>query len=105
MMETEAIAKIFKALCDPNRVAIVQLLQEGELCACHIGDQLGLAQSKLSYHMKILCESGLVESWSVGKWTHYQISPQGRDTALITLTQLTAVREGSASCGGGQTAI
>ncbi len=87
------ISKIFKALCDEKRVAIIQLLQSGEKCACMIGEELGLAQSKLSYHMKILVESGLVEYWYVGKWTHYKISETGSNTAINTLTELTKIAD------------
>ncbi len=70
-------AKIFKALCDPTRVAIINLLREKDYCACELTKSLHVAQSKLSYHMKILCESGLVASWPVGKWTHYTINREG----------------------------
>ncbi len=91
MTEQEQVAKIFKALCDPKRIAILQELHAGEQCACHIIDRLDIAQSALSYHMKILCESGLVDSWSVGKWTHYQISPQGATQAVNHLRKLTAL--------------
>ncbi len=87
------IAKMFKALCDENRVAIVKLLQSGELCACNISDTLGIAQSKLSYHMKILCESGIVQCHYVGKWTHYEINAQGSELAILTLQELTKVSE------------
>ncbi len=55
-------AKVFKALCDPKRLAILSLLRGGEKCACVLMDQLGMAQSAVSYHMKILCESGIVVS-------------------------------------------
>jgi len=84
-------AKIFKALCDENRVAILQLLQSGSKCACDIADHLNLAQSKLSYHMKILCESGFVECWYVGKWTHYKISIEGSLAAITILQALTTI--------------
>lgn len=87
------MAQIFKALCDPHRIAILKLLQTGEKCACNIASELDLAQSKLSYHMKILCDSGIVESWYVGKWTHYQISKQGSQTALLVLKNLTTVSD------------
>ncbi len=90
-LSSEQIAKIFKALCDQNRVAIVKHLQSGEKCACSISEHLNLSQSNLSYHMKILCESGIVESWYVGKWTHYQISKQGSELAQKVLSELTAV--------------
>ncbi len=69
-------AKVFKALCDSKRLAILQLLQGGEKCACNLIDELDIAQSALSYHMKILCDSGIVESRSVGKWIHYKISEE-----------------------------
>lgn len=85
------IAQIFKALCDSNRVSIVQLLKTGEKCACDISEELGLAQSKLSYHMKILCESGIVECWYVGKWTHYKINTVGSERAISILVSLTAL--------------
>ncbi len=90
MQDCASTAKIFKALCDETRVSIIQFLQLGEKCACNISEELDIAQSKLSYHMKILCESGLVESWYVGKWTHYRISKSGSDTAIALLTELTS---------------
>lgn len=89
MEECKNIAKVFKALCDDTRVAIIQYLQSGEKCACNISEELDIAQSKLSYHMKILCESGLVESWYVGKWTHYQISQKGSEAAIVLFKELT----------------
>ncbi len=89
MEDSAKVAKIFKTLCDESRVSIIKFLQSGEKCACNISDELNIAQSKLSYHMKILCESGLVESWYVGKWTHYQISEQGRAVAISLLEELT----------------
>lgn len=89
----EQTARIFKALCDPIRVSVLMQLQGGEQCACHLMETLNIAQSKLSYHMKILCESGLVDSWSMGKWTHYQISAQGREQALTVLDTLTTLTQ------------
>lgn len=97
MQDCKNIAKIFKALCDETRVSIIQYLQSGEKCACNISEELDIAQSKLSYHMKILCESGLVESWYVGKWTHYQISQQGSEAATALLKELTTTNVSSTS--------
>ena len=48
-------AKIFKALCDEKRLKIISLLRSGEKCACFLIDDMGIGQSALSYHMKILC--------------------------------------------------
>lgn len=97
--ELQKSAKVFKALCDPNRLAILELLQSGEKCACVLLEQLDLKQSGLSYHMKILCESGLVESRQEGKWTHYRLSGQGRDEAVELLKRLTTPHaEQSSGC-------
>lgn len=66
-------AAIFKALGDPNRMMIVEMLSGGELCACKILEALQITQPTLSYHMKFLCGSGLVQSTRVGKWMHYAL--------------------------------
>lgn len=87
--ELQKSARVFKALCDPNRLAILALLRGGEKCACVLLEQLELTQPGLSYHMKILCESGIVASRQEGKWTHYRLSAAGRDWALELLRQLT----------------
>ena len=52
-------AKVFKALGDPKRLAILEQLRSGEKCACVLQEPLDLTQSGLSYHMKILCDSAL----------------------------------------------
>lgn len=82
-------AKVFKALCDPKRLAILEQLRSGEKCACVLQEPLDLTQSGLSYHMKILCDSGIVVSRQEGKWTHYQLSDAGREYAIELLKQLT----------------
>ena len=82
-------AKVFRALCDPKRLAILEQLRTGEKCACVLQEPMELTQSGLSYHMKILCDSGLVDSRQEGKWTHYQLSRTGRDYAVKLLLELT----------------
>ena len=77
---------IFKALCDEKRLSILELLKGGEKCACVLMEELNIAQSALSYHMKILCESGIVTSRQEGKWTHYTISKSGKEYAIKRLT-------------------
>ncbi len=82
-------AKIFKAFCDEKRLQILNLLCGGEKCACVLLEQLDLGQSGLSYHMKVLVESGIVISRQEGKWTHYKISKKGSAYALTLLKELT----------------
>ena len=82
-------AKVFKALCDPKRLAILEQLRSGEKCACVLQEPMDLTQSGLSYHMKVLCDSGLVVSPQEGKWTHYRLSETGRDKAVKLLLAIT----------------
>lgn len=82
-------AKVFKAFCDPKRLAILEQLRSGEKCACVLQAHLELTQSGLSYHMKILCESGIVSFRQEGKWTHYRLNFSGREYAVELLKELT----------------
>lgn len=85
----EEHAKVFKAFCDEKRLRILELLRDGEKCACKLLENLDMGQSALSYHMKILVESGIVESRQEGKWTHYKISEKGSAYAGTLLKELT----------------
>ena len=97
-MHEEAV-KVFKALADPKRLAILEQLRSGEKCACVLLEPLDLSQSGLSYHMRVLCDSGIVASRQEGKWTHYRLSPQGRDRAVELLLELTTPnQDASDSC-------
>ena len=91
----EEQAKVFKALCDEKRLRILELLRGGEKCACVLLEQLDLGQSGLSYHMKILVESAIVESRQEGKWTHYKISEKGSAYAGTLLKNLTTPNAGA----------
>ena len=82
-------AKVFKAFCDENRLQILEMLRNGEMCACKLLDHLHIGQSTLSHHMKILCDSGIVQSRIEGKWTHYSISEKGVGYAKVLLNELT----------------
>lgn len=107
MTTHEENARVFKALCDPKRLAILEQLRGGEKCACVLQQPLDLTQSGLSYHMKILCESGLVESRQEGKWMHYWLSAAGQKRAVALLLALTTPNAGNpaepcCSCGEGK---
>ena len=70
-------ASLFKAAADENRLRIMNILSGGEKCACVLLNSLDIGQSTLSHHMKILCDSGLVNSKKEGKWTHYSLNNEG----------------------------
>lgn len=82
-------AKVMKAFCDENRLAVLRLLCTGEKCACRLQDALSISQSTLSHHMKILCESGLVSARKEGKWTYYSLSDTGCADAAKILAEYT----------------
>lgn len=69
-------SKMFKAFCDEKRLKIVHLLIHGEKCACTLMEDMGMAQSALSYHMKILCDSSIVKARQNGKWTFYSLNTE-----------------------------
>lgn len=92
-------AKVFKAVCDEKRLYIIDLLRQGERCACQLLEDLDISQPSLSYHMKILVESGIVRSRQDGKWTHYSISQAGSNQAIELLSSITSVSdEAEANC-------
>ena len=73
-MDTMNIVKIGKALSNENRVKILQMLVDGEKCGCKLLEAFKITQPTLSHHMKILCDSGLVDARKDGKWSHYSVN-------------------------------
>ncbi len=87
-MKLEEKSKIFKALSDEKRIDILQMIKDGEKCACFLIEKLDIAQSKLSYHMSILCKCGIVNAKVSGKWTYYSINKDGIELAKSILDSL-----------------
>jgi ArsR family transcriptional regulator, arsenate/arsenite/antimonite-responsive transcriptional repressor len=73
--EAEATAELFKALGDPARVRLVNLLAqgEGEVCMCDLIEPVGLSQPTVSHHMRKLVDAGLVEREQRGKWAFFSL--------------------------------
>ena len=76
-MDDRRTALLFKAFGDENRIRILKLLGSEEKCACRLLEQMHISQPTLSHHMKILCDSGIVQGRKEGKWMHYRIRPEG----------------------------
>ena len=72
-------AKVFKALADESRLALLASLKTGEKCACCLSENLNISQPTLSHHMKLLCDSGLVDYEKKGKWMHYNLAKRGKE--------------------------
>lgn len=70
----KAFIRVMKALSDPGRIKILKILEKNELCVCEITALLGLAQSTVSKHLKLLEDAGLVDSSRKGAWVTYQLA-------------------------------
>ncbi len=85
MTEIEKLSEIFKALSDPTRLRLVHLLnnckpgvcQGGPLCVNALAHQLGVTQSAVSQHLRILRQAGLVRGERHGNFMHYSLDPNG----------------------------
>ena len=64
---------LFHALSDETRLEIVEMLRDGERCVCELQDELDAAQSRLSFHLKVLKDAGLVTDRSEGRWSYYAL--------------------------------
>lgn len=73
----KAAVRMFKALADPTRLRIVKLLERGELCVCQLTAALGMGQSRISRHLSVLKQAGLISDRRQGKWVHYQLVRNG----------------------------
>lgn len=73
-IKTEEIIKISKALSDKNRVEIIKLLSDEELCACKLLEHFEIKQPTLSHHMKLLAETGLVNVTKKSTWSYYTLN-------------------------------
>lgn len=98
-------ARLFHALSDETRLGILEQLRSGERCVCELQDTLDAAQSRLSFHLRVLKEAGFVTDRRDGRWFYYKINRQVLDEAATLLNALQAHAPplvgtpASASCG------
>ena len=79
--------RVMKALSDPNRIKIMKLLAEKQLCVCELTALLGVAQSTASKHLKILEDAGLVVSRRDGAWMNYERAHDSENPYAAVLQQ------------------
>jgi ArsR family transcriptional regulator len=72
---TERAVELFHALSDETRLEIIGLLRKGERCVCELTDSLDAAQSRLSFHLRVLRDAGIVRDRKDGRWVHYELEP------------------------------
>ena len=77
-VDSARAAQLFHALSDETRLGILEMLRHGERCVCDLQEELDAAQSRLSFHLKVLREAGLVSDRREGRWSYYSILPGSR---------------------------
>lgn len=91
--EYEKNAKILKALSDPNRLKILDLLSCGEKCACEVLESFNFTQPTLSHHMKVLIDCGLIEARKDGIWNLYELDVNNANRLVLFLLTLITKKE------------
>jgi len=81
-------ARLFHALSDPTRLRVVELLRHGERCVCDLTEAAEAAQSRLSFHLKVLKDAGLVSDRREGRWIYYEVRPEVLESLGAVLASL-----------------
>src|SRR3954452_7630984 len=97
---TERAIELFHALSDETRLEIIELLRKGERCVCELTDTLDAAQSRLSFHLRVLKDAGIVRDRKDGRWVHYELDPDAFEEmeALLSAMKPSAIRHADKCC-------
>jgi ArsR family transcriptional regulator, arsenate/arsenite/antimonite-responsive transcriptional repressor len=85
-------ARLFHALSDETRLALLEMLRDGERCVCELQTSLDAAQSRLSFHLKVLKEAGMVTDRKEGRWSYYALVPDALEEAHDVVRTLATER-------------
>lgn len=86
--DLRAASRLFHALSDETRLEIVAMLTHGERCVCELMSALDAAQSRLSFHLKVLKDAGIVLDRPEGRWVHYSLNKETLDEATAFIKAL-----------------
>ena|SRR5687767_7997785 len=102
LSDIELTARRFRALADPTRLRIVELLRGGERCVCDLTDALDAAQSLLSFHLKSLKDAGLVSDRREGRWSYYALDREalGELEEILGASARSVAPDRNAKCCG-----
>src|SRR4051812_12279226 len=92
-LDSTRAAELFHALADKIRVDVVGLLLDGERCVCELMDELDLAQSRLSWHLKTLSDAGIITGRREGRWVYYSLNKDALAEARELLDGLKPTRQ------------
>ncbi len=95
--DARTAAHLFHALSDETRLAVLDMLRGGDQCVCDLQSALDAAQSRLSFHLKVLKDAGLVTDRKEGRWSYYALNTERLAEATALLEDLaTPTRRGRA---------
>ncbi len=89
-LTAEAARLLLRALADPIRLQVIEALAGGERCVCELTAELGLAQSKLSFHLRVLKEAGVLSDRQSGRWVYYRLRREAIERLQLWLGALAA---------------
>ena len=93
-------AALFHALSDETRLKIVERLSSGERCVCDLTDALDSEQSRLSWHLKVLKDAGILLDRKQGRWVYYRLNPKAFAVAgeIVNDLEKLAEESGDSTC-------
>jgi ArsR family transcriptional regulator, arsenate/arsenite/antimonite-responsive transcriptional repressor len=97
IVDTARAARLFHALSDETRLGILDCLRTCERCVCELTDHLDAAQSRLSFHLRVLKDAGLVTDRREGRWMYYTLNPEALGEAVELVQALATPQTGRAS--------
>jgi ArsR family transcriptional regulator len=94
MKQSEPLDKLFRALGDPTRLRLLNLMAEQEICVCYFTEVIGAPQPKISRHLAYLRKAGIVAARREGKWMHYKLAaPPNPHAAAILKSVMDALKQ------------
>ncbi len=97
-LDLDRAARLFQALSDPTRLRLLQTLRQGERCVCDLMDATDAAQSRVSFHLRVLKDAGLILDRRAGRWVHYRIDADALAEVEGLLGQLGPDADGTSKC-------
>lgn len=96
---TTPAARRFRALGDPTRLRILELVARGEQCVCELAEAIDVPQPLLSHHLKILRQAGFISSRKEGRWHYYAMNRERLEACVCVLEDALAAYDESARLG------
>jgi ArsR family transcriptional regulator len=97
--QIEETSRLFHALSEPTRLQILEYLKGGEQCVCELTEAFHTGQSRLSFHLRVLKEAGLINDRPDGRWMYYSLNIEGIKELASFVNALQESRSSRRSCG------